>query len=255
MPRLGGPPDESFRLAAWMKGNPMFKLSGKSILGCTLAIAAVASFGGSMAKESKTPTALVGAQFQVLYTFCAKTECRDGESPEAAPITDSSGNLYGTTDYGGSKGGGTVFKLAPDGTHTVLHSFCTSKNCADGDEPRASLVMDGAGNLYGTANSGGNSSYRGTVFKISPTGSETTLYSFCSQTNCADGGNPQSSLVMDPAGNLYGTTINGGETNCGTSQAGCGTVFKLAPNGTLTVLHAFQWGSDGAFPYAGLHMD
>jgi uncharacterized repeat protein (TIGR03803 family) len=163
---------------------------------------------------------------------------------------DQSGNLYGTTVAGGSNcpasdygGCGTVFKIAPDGTETVLYSFCPDNNrCNDGIYPHAGLIMDGTGNLYGTAEEGGLYGY-GTVFKLARHGTLTVLHSFAS----TDGIFPYAGLIMDGAGNLYGTAVEGGQNNDG-------TVFKLAPNGTLTVVHAFA-STDGASPYAGLIMD
>jgi uncharacterized repeat protein (TIGR03803 family) len=186
----------------------------------------------------------------VLYSFCAEINCTDGNSPRAGLISDSSGNLYGTTEFGGAYEEGTVFKLAPDGTETVLYSFCAEINCTDGAYPLAGLIMDAAGNLYGMAPNGGTYG-GGTVFRLAPDGTETVLYSFCAQTNCTDGGGP-TGLIADSSGNLYGTTGRGGEGDC---KYGCGTVFKLAPDGTETVLHAFNGGSDGRTPLAGVIAD
>jgi uncharacterized repeat protein (TIGR03803 family) len=140
---------------------------------------------------------------------------------------DGAGNLYGTTSAGGGTFGGVVFKLAPDGTETVLYSFCSQSGCADGSDPEAGLIMDGAGNLYGTTYSGGSAGFagRGVVFRLAPDGTETVLYSFCSQSNCADGSYPEAGLIMDGAGNLYGTTVSGGST----SGAGPGVVFMVTP--------------------------
>src|SRR5205807_2347111 len=112
----------------------------------------------------------------------------------------------------------------------TLHSFCPQSGCAGGAVPKAGLVMDAAGNLYGTTFNGGSQSF-GTVFKLAPTGAgwtETVLYNFCQQASCADGYHPQGSLIMDGAGNLYGTADGGGKAWRG-GQAG--VVFKLAPPG------------------------
>jgi len=155
-------------------------------------------------------------------------------------LRDSSGNLYGTTHGGGSAGDGTVFKLSPDGTLTTLNNF---PNSSDGAFPEAGLIMDGAGNLYGTTNGGGAFGL-GTVFKLSPNGTFTTLHSF----NGADGENPIGGLLMDGSGNLYGTTTQG-------FFGSWGTVFELSPGGTLTTLHSFNGGGDGALPDAGLIAD
>jgi uncharacterized repeat protein (TIGR03803 family) len=152
------------------------------------------------------PTA-AGWTETVLYNFCEQTGCVDGYHPNAGVIMDGAGNLYGTAEGGGKplSGGqaGVVFKLAPTGggwTQTVLYSFCSTIFCHDGDTPRGGLIMDGGGNLYGTTIYGGSGSALGTVFKLAPDGSETVLHSFCSQSGCADGYYPQSSLIMDGAG-------------------------------------------------------
>jgi uncharacterized repeat protein (TIGR03803 family) len=178
----------------------------------------------------------------VLYSFCSQSLCADGASPTAGLIMDGSGNLYSTTYNGGSHSSGTVFKLAPSGTgwaETVLYSFCAQSNCTDGTFPQAGLIMDAAGNLYGTTESGGSNS-GGTVFRLAPSGTgwtEAVLYSFCSQSSCSDGARPEAGLIMDAAGNLYGTTFYGGNYYCGTNNAGpCGTVFQLTGTGnTLSV--------------------
>jgi uncharacterized repeat protein (TIGR03803 family) len=150
----------------------------------------------------------------VLYSFGASAA--DGTQAESDLIMDSAGNLYGTTPGGGANGDGTVYKISPSGTETILYSF--GANATDGQAPFEGLLMDSAGNLYGTTEGGGAHSNGGTVFKISASGMETVLYSF--GANAADGQYPTASLIMDSAGNLYGTTTAGG-TNGG------GTVFSI----------------------------
>jgi uncharacterized repeat protein (TIGR03803 family) len=183
----------------------------------------------------------------VLHSFTGG----DGWEPFAALIRDKAGNLYGTTQMGGASGGGTVFKLDTSGNETVLHSF----SGGDGAEPYAGLIMDKAGNLYGTTELGGTGTCFnvscGIVFKLDTSGNETVLHSFA---NSPDGGIPYAGLVMDKAGNLYGTTLEyGASSNC---FQGCGTVFKLDTSGNETVLHSFTgYPSDGAGPRAGLIMD
>jgi uncharacterized repeat protein (TIGR03803 family) len=184
----------------------------------------------------------------VLHSFGASG---DGQSPEAALI-HVGGTLYGTTVDGGAYGDGTVFALGPGNSDRVLYSFCSQPACADGANPYASLI-NVAGTFYGTTEYGGVSG-QGTVFSIDPnTGSETVLYSFCAQQNCADGANPFASLI-EVNGVLYGTAGGGGGTDCGGS--GCGTVFSLDPDtGSETVLHSFcslQNCADGQYPEAGL---
>ena len=192
----------------------------------------------------------------ILYTFHGGT---DGDGPYAGVIADKSGNLYGTTFFGGGNcenhGCGTVFEVSADGTETVLHAFSQK---TDGRYPSAGLIEDNAGNLYGTTTQGGASDKPrceshgcGTVFKLAPDGTETVLYAFQGEFD-GDGRIPYAGLIADAAGNLYGTTAYGGSRNC---QSGCGTVFKIAPDGTETVLYKFQGGSDGEQPYAGVIAD
>jgi len=200
----------------------------------------------------------------ILYSFKGGS---DGESPVAGLIMDVAGNLYGTTADGGSGGGcsfgcGTVFKLDPAGNFTVLHSFTGSPG--DGGRPVAGLIMDTAGNLYGTTAEGGSGTCTvivvpvsgcGTVFKLDPAGNEMLLHSF---TGGSDGTQPLAALIFDQAGNLYGTTEEGGSGTCTVINgvSGCGTVFKLDPSGNETVLHTFTGGNDGAAPlFVGLIMD
>jgi uncharacterized repeat protein (TIGR03803 family) len=183
----------------------------------------------------------------VLYSFCAQSGCTDGYHPRAGLVLDTNGNLYGTTYDGGANGEGTVFEVSPSGTETVLHSFCAQSGCTDGSHPRADLILDTSGNLYGTTYDGGANG-KGTVFEVSPSGIETVLHSFCAQSGCRDGSHPVAGLVLDATGNLYGTTYFGGK--------GRGTVFKVSPSGTETVLHNFiANGTDGYYPAAGLVLD
>jgi uncharacterized repeat protein (TIGR03803 family) len=154
-----------------------------------------------------------------------------------------SGNLYGTTQEGGI-GGGTVFKIAPDGTKTILYNFCSHADCIDGAGPYADMVFDKHGNLYGTASAAGSYGY-GVVFKLAPDGTETVLHSFAGGS---DGAEPVASPLRDKKGNLYGTTFLGG-------KCGGGTVFKIQPDGTESVLHIFCGHVDGAEPESALIMD
>jgi uncharacterized repeat protein (TIGR03803 family) len=208
-----------------------------------------ASVYGAVFKLDKT-----GSE-TVLYSFVGG---RDGSSPLAGVVRDAAGNFYGTTYYGGGSrcggsGCGTMFKLDATGKETVLHRFTGG---TDGGHPGyGSLVRDAAGNLYGTTYNGGGTGCGGPgcgiVFKLDATGKETVLHRF---TGGTDGGHPgYGSLVRDPAGNLYGTTYNGGGTGCG--GPGCGIVFKLDATGKETVLHRFTGATDGANPYGGLVQD
>jgi uncharacterized repeat protein (TIGR03803 family) len=198
----------------------------------------------------------------VLYSFCAQADCTDGAFPYAGLVFDQKGNLYGTTTGGDNAcypdGCGVIFKLTPKGEETVLYSFCAQINCTDGANPSAGLIFDQKGNIYGTTRYGGGRG-NGVVFKLTPEGKETVLYSFCARNGCTDGGVPWAGLVFDQKGNLYGTTTRGGAFNNATCQGyGCGVVFKLTPGGKYTALHSFCGPSNcanGAFPIAGLVLD
>jgi uncharacterized repeat protein (TIGR03803 family) len=173
----------------------------------------------------------------------------DGEVPNAALIQAANGDFYGTTSYGGAYGSGTVFKITPSGTLTTLYSFCGQSGCPDGQYSFGPLSQATNGDFYGTTFYGG--AYGGgTIFKITPHGALTTLYSFCSLSGCADGSNPYAPPVQATNGDLYGTTGYGG-TSSACSTVGCGTVFKITLSGTLTTLHTFD-GTDGAELFAGL---
>ncbi|MCU1299827.1 MAG: hypothetical protein JWQ87_111 [Candidatus Sulfotelmatobacter sp.] len=199
----------------------------------------------------------------ILHSF----DGNDGQAPNSTMVFDSAGNLYGTTELGGPYYGGTVFELAdvPGGNWTlrVLHGFSTSSG---GYQPQGALVFDTAGNVYGTTYLGGvgkNCSIGcGTVFELSPSArgwTKKTLHYFTN--NGKDGYQPVSGLIFDAAGNLYGTTIYGGDStlpNC--SGLGCGTVFKLtlATGGTWAerIVHNFgAFKNDGEFPEAGMILD
>lgn len=178
----------------------------------------------------------------VLHTFTGL----DGSQPFAGLISDTEGNFYGTTSGGGAAGGGTVFKLTPGGDESVLHDFLGSA-AGDGWSPIGGLTMDDEGNLYGTTEGGGSASCDcGVVFKISPNGIETILHEFSGP----DGYLPsRETLTLDDSGNLYGTTYAGGTTG------GWGVVFKIAPDGTETVLYSFTGNSDGGNPLGGVIRD
>jgi uncharacterized repeat protein (TIGR03803 family) len=154
-----------------------------------------------------------------LYSFCSQANCADGEYPYAGLVQGTDGNFYGTT-YAGANGGGTVFKISEGGTLTTLYSFCSQVNCADGETPYDGLLQGTDGNFYG-ATSQGAIDNGGTVFKVTSGGVLTTLYSFCSQPNCADGNRPIGGLIQATSGLFYGTTFAGG-------TAGDGTVFSLS---------------------------
>jgi uncharacterized repeat protein (TIGR03803 family) len=175
----------------------------------------------------------------VLWTFGSGT---DGQQPIGGLVEGSDGNFYGTTSAGGTTGSGTVFKITPAGVETVLYSFGSS--AADGYEPQAALTKGSDGNFYGTTlNGGANAPGYGTVFKITPAGAYTSLYSFAASS--ADGENPFAGLILGTDGNFYGTTRLGG-------TSGGGTVFKITPAGVETVLWSFGGTGDGSEPYANM---
>lgn len=214
-----------------------------------------------------TNTGAQSSPEQVLYTF----QGNDGANPIGNLIFDSSGNLYGVTEYGGTgnchpqnvvfPGCGTVYKLNPNEsggwTYTTLYNF---QGGNDGEYPNAGLILDNAGNLYGTTLSGGTGvpsdcgleQQCGTVFELSPNGAswtETVLYSF--QGGTADGAEPVG-LIFDTNGNLYGVTSYGGTENDG-------TVYELIPHSgggwTDKILYSFDGKADGSSPASGLTFD
>ncbi|HEY2444321.1 MAG TPA: choice-of-anchor tandem repeat GloVer-containing protein [Rhizomicrobium sp.] len=205
----------------------IFHIPNECVLAGTLALAMLAHLSAAQATT-----------FKVLHSF---TGGSDGGNPGyGSLIMDTNGNLYGATALGGTRGAGTVYELAPDGTETVLHAFAEGSG---GDGPQA-LVMDSKGNLYGTACCGGAGD--GIVFKIAPGGREKIIHTFVGMPN--DGATPESALVRDKSGNFYGTTTGGG-------TFGDGAVFKIAADGTESLLYSFAGGHDGDNPFAGLIMD
>jgi uncharacterized repeat protein (TIGR03803 family) len=178
----------------------------------------------------------------------------DGANPYGALIQDKKGNLYGTTDNGGSAacggsgGCGTVYEVSADGKEKILHSFMGG---TDGANPYGSLSRDPSGNLYGTTYRGGAGCLNGcgTVYRIDLAGSETILYAF---KDVPDGSGPEAGVVRDSVGNLYGTTVIGGNIDC---QGPCGTVFKIDSSGTESILYRFKGRLDGQWPDASLILD
>jgi uncharacterized repeat protein (TIGR03803 family) len=205
-----------------------------------------------IASFSLVPSAWSAPKYTVLYAFLNKSQ---GWGPYAGVVFDGQGNLYGTAIAGGEYDWGVVYELTPkpDGkwSEKVLYSFCPGGwPCSDGTNPNGGLILDSAGNLYGTTVEGGTAvPPRGTIFELSDGSggwTHTVLYNFCSLSGCEDGGSPKSSLVMDPAGNLYGTA---------------GYAVELSPGSdgwTEKVLYKFcskSGCSDGYDPYAGVILD
>jgi uncharacterized repeat protein (TIGR03803 family) len=189
--------------------------------------------GGTFFKISSDGT------FTTLYNFGAAA------SPWAV-IQGSDQAFYGTTVAGGHKscaedpnGCGTIFKINASGNGALLYKFCSQPNCADGAWPSGSLIQGSDGSFYGLTLYGGTNN-AGTVFKITPAGSLTTLYSFCSEAGCADGEIPSGPLFQATDGNLYGITNFGGDLTCGLST-GCGTIFQITTSGALTTLYNLEY--------------
>lgn len=179
----------------------------------------------------------------VLYDFQGSFNSKDGDTPYAG-LALLNGEFYGATQYGGTAQSGTVFSMSPSGKERVIHTFYGQH---DGYFPATQLTSLN-GELYGTTTYGGT--YRaGTVFTISPAGKERVIHAF--KGSPSDGAVPVSHLIVIN-GELYGTTRGGGSHPCGSSGAGCGTIFKMSPSGKVKVLYSFAGGKDGQFPSAGL---
>jgi uncharacterized repeat protein (TIGR03803 family) len=207
--------------------------------------------GGGGANDNGTVFKITpSGTITTLYSFCAQSNCTDGEGPNAGLILGTDGNFYGTTIGGGTGttycggGCGTAFKITAAGVLTTLHSFCIESTCLDGYQPVTPLVEGTDGNYYGTTQYGGGTNAQGTVFEMTPGGTVTTLYAFCTSGSCTDGQGPRAGLIQATNGAFYGTTPMGGAN-------GYGEVFKITSSGTLTVLHSFD-ETDGYGPTAPL---
>jgi uncharacterized repeat protein (TIGR03803 family) len=198
-----------------------------------------ASNGGSVFRLT------LSGELTVLHSFCQFSDnCSDGFGSASVLVQDASGTLYGSTvSGGGPNNGGTVFKITPDNTETVLHSFCIDTDCSDGARPNA-VIVGSDGNIYGTTFSGGND-FAGTVFTISPTGAFNSLYLFSpqSQEGSAHPSNPFAGLIQGSDGNFYGTTY--------VSNTSAGTIYSITPSGEVTLLHNFA-DPEGEFPQSPL---
>lgn len=193
---------------------------------------------GTVFKVTKSGT------LTVLHSFQGSPS--DGENPQASLTRDSAGNLYGTTEYGGDYDGGVVFKLSSSNQETILFSGFDATG-VNGGVPN-SVVRDSAGNLYGTTLQGGLGPYSGIAFKLDTNDNFTVLHDFCSAggPDCSDGSQPLS--LITTGGNFYGTTEHGGDL-------GGGTVYKITPEGVVTVLHSFGGAGDGKLPGGSLRQD
>ncbi len=237
--------------------GPLFQASNGDLYGTT-------SFDGANSGWGTIFKMTLAGKLTTIVNFAYTP---GGNMPVAGLIEASNGDLYGMTPTGGGNGGctydcGTVFKITAAGKITYLHDFCSLSGCADGGNPEGALVQASNGNFYGTTSVGGANG-QGTVFEITPAGKLTTLYSFCSESGCADGSSPRSTLIQATDGNLYGTTEYGGNEYDGVvgycfASYGCGTIFAVTTAGKLTTLYSFcaQNGcTDGFFPPAGLTQD
>jgi uncharacterized repeat protein (TIGR03803 family) len=211
----------------------MTKLNGWKMVGAVLVLCAL------------TAIAAPAQTFTTVLNF----DHNDGAEPNAPLAQGTDGSFYGTTYVGGGDGFGTVFKTTAQGEITTLHTFANLPT--DGVLPLAGLFQGASGSFYGTTSEGGPNLSSGTVFMITPEGKLTILYSFCAQTHCADGAGPYGGLVQMADGNFYGTTYFGGAGGGVCGVDGCGTVFKITPEGSLTTLHSFDF-TDGAYPFYGL---
>jgi uncharacterized repeat protein (TIGR03803 family) len=183
-------------------------------------------------------------KFTSVYHFCTLANCTDGIQPVSVLFVG--GTLFGTASAGGSHGSGTAFSIDSSGTFHVLYNFCAKSNCADGITPNA-LVRGKDGNFYGTTLAGGRAQ-AGTIFRMTPAGVVTTLYSFCAKAKCADGEQPNATLALGTDGNFYGTTLRGGAN-------ADGAIFKVTPAGVYETLYSFCKSTscyDGSTPTDGL---
>ena len=168
----------------------------------------------------------------------------DGAFPEGAPVRDAAGNLYGTTALADGGATGAVYKIDTTGVETVLFRF----DVATGTGPASPLILDADNNLYGIANAGPKGG--GVIYKLSPAGEQTLLHSFGGGVNLQPK-TPSGGILMDKLGNILGTSEFGGSSNC---QPGCGTIFRLTPTGTFSLIHKFT-GTDGSQPFGPLVQD
>ncbi|HEY7097328.1 MAG TPA: choice-of-anchor tandem repeat GloVer-containing protein [Terriglobales bacterium] len=231
------------------KGNTLYNFTGTPDGSFPLSVLVLDEAGNLYGTTGSGGAFGVGTVFEVtpagvetvLHSF---TGAPDGATPNAGLVRDGAGNLYGTTERGGTFNIGTVFELSSTGIETILYNFTGG---TDGGWPAAGLVRDAAGNLFGTTFLGGTQNLNaGVVFKVTPSGTESVLYSFTYGT--LDGGSPVGRLVMDPEGNLYGTNLASGYN-------GEGTVFEVTQAGQHRELHRFSGGLDGGTPMAGLVRD
>lgn len=190
-----------------------------------------------------------------LYTFCSQTNCSDGNSPINGLAEGTLGSFYGVATSGGLSGspGGTAFRITPGAPEATLYSFCAAANCTDGASPN-SEVEGWDGSLHGTTEFGGfgygiTSAGHGTAYRLTPAGKRTTTHTFCLQSGCPDGSEPQW-LIQGTDGNLYGVTFLGGDKSTQLNGNGAGTLFEITASGFNTLYHFCSQAAcaDGAAP-------
>jgi uncharacterized repeat protein (TIGR03803 family) len=230
------------------------------------------TYGGGTNSAGEIFAVNANGKLAIPYTFCSAPGCPTGNSPEAgltlgadgyfygtasgnvfklsldgtmttfydggdasgALTLGSNGSFYGATSYGfGLGGAGVIFEVSSAGVYRVLYTFCSQQDCADGSVPFTPPIQGIDGNLYGTTYYGGSKGF-GVVYELKPSGQYRVLHNFCSRVVCLDGGYPKS-LVQDSSGNLYGTTISGGD-----GYGSLGTVYKITPSKQYSVLHNFN---------------
>lgn len=192
-------------------------------------------------------TALVFPLSAQTLTILQEFVGSDGAQPASGLVDGRDGRFYGTTQHGGASGNGTIYSVTSAGEFASLYSF----SGAEGALPYGALTLANDGNFYGTTIFGNSTSGNfGTIYRLTPTGQFTTIYTFAG----ADGANPKAPLVQGADGSLYGTAEAGGEGDCqgSTSTPGCGTVFRIAPGGRNLTLYRFKGEDDGGRPIAGL---
>ncbi len=188
--------------------------SNGDLYGTTSSGGAICCNGGTVFKMR------LNGVLTTLHTFCSQgSGCGDGDRANAL-VQAANGDFYGTTQFGGPRGGGAIFKMTPEGVLKTLYGFCARRSCVDGYFPYAGLIQGTDGNFYGTTTAGGAEN-DGTVFAITPAGSLTLLHAFCSLSGCADGAIAIGALVQATNGNFYGTAEDGGGN-------GDGTIFSLS---------------------------
>jgi uncharacterized repeat protein (TIGR03803 family) len=192
--------------------------------------------GGAYSYSGTLYRMTLDGKLTTLYTFCPSANCTYEQIPNGI-VEDSDGNFYGTTFFGGTHDSGSIFKVTPTGQYTLLYSFCSASNCADGYSPRFPPILGNNGNFYGTALGRAG----GVVYQMTPSGAYKVLHTFCYP--CIEGGVP-SRLVQDAKGNLFGTTTSAVSYNTG-------NVFEISTTHQYSILHTFLYGG-GVDPGTGL---